>query len=655
MRMQHGAIDTLLLEERRYSPDPKFAKTANAKANIYDKSLEEFWPEEARKRVSWFRPFDKLYEWDLPYAKWFLGGQLNACFNCVDRHVAAGQGDKVAYFWEGEPPGERRRLTFTDLQREVVKLANGLKKLGVKKGTNVGIYMGMVPELPIAMLACARLGAPHTVVFGGFSADSLADRLNDMGCTVLITQDEGWRRGNRVPLKKTADEAMANAPKVKSCVVLQRNGGTVLMKEGRDVWWKHLTHGADEDPKSCPCEPMDSEDLLFLMYSSGTTGKPKGVMHTTGGYLVGTSTTHHYIFDMKPETVYWCAADIGWITGHSYIVYGPLCNQTTSVLYEGTPDYPDKDRWWDIVERYKVSVLYTSPTAIRTHVKWGPEYAERHDLSSLRLLGTVGEPINPEAWVWYREHIGGDRCPVVDTWWQTETGMIMISPLPGVTTLKPGSATRPFPGVDAAIYDDRGHQVGPGGAGYLVIKSPYPAMLRGLYNDPERFRKTYWERFPGVYFTGDGARVDEDGDFWLMGRVDDVMNVSAHRISTIEVESALVDDPLVAEAAVCGRSDPQTGQAIVAYVILKGGREGSVEIVRELREHVSRKIGKFAAPANVVFTPELPKTRSGKIMRRLLRDVAENRALGDTTTLTYPAVVEEIARRGREEAARGED
>ena len=456
-------------------------------------------------------------------------------------------------------------------------------------------------------------------------------------------------------LKKTADEAMAQAKSVKTCVVLRRTGGPVSMTEGRDVWWQHLTLGVEEDPRSCPCEPMDSEDLLFLMYSSGTTGKPKGVMHTTAGYLVGTSTTHHYIFDIKPDTVYWCAADIGWITGHSYIVYGPLCNQTTSVLYEGTPDFPDKDRWWSIVERYKVSVLYTSPTAIRTHVKWGPDYAKRHDLTSLRLLGTVGEPINPEAWVWYRENIGGDRCPVVDTWWQTETGMILITPLPGLTTLKPGSATKPFPGVDAAVYDDKGRPVGPGGAGYLVIKTPYPAMLRGLYKDPERYRKTYWERFPGVYFTGDGARVDDDGDFWLMGRVDDVMNVSAHRISTIEVESALVDHPLVAEAAVCGRSDSQTGQAIVAYVILKGGREGSVQTLRDLREHVGHKIGKFAAPANIVFTPELPKTRSGKIMRRLLRDVAENRRLGDTTTLADPTVVQEIARRGREEAARGEE
>jgi acetyl-CoA synthetase len=655
MQKQSGAIETLLLEERRYKADPKFAEKANARADIYKKSLEEFWDEEGRKRVSWFRPYDKLYEWDLPYAKWYLGGLLNACYNCVDRHVEAGKGDKVAYFWEGEPAGERRTLTYADLQRDVIKFANGLKKLGVGKGTNVGIYMGMVPELPIAMLACARLGAPHTVVFGGFSADSLSGRLNDMECTVLITQDEGWRRGSPVPLKKTADQAMAQAPSVKACVVLRRTGGAVTMKPDRDVWWAHLTHGVDSDARSCPCEPMDSEDLLFLMYSSGTTGKPKGVMHTTGGYLVGTSTTHNYIFDIKPGTVYWCAADIGWITGHSYIVYGPLCNQTTSVLYEGTPDYPDKDRWWAIIERYNVDVLYTSPTAIRTHVKWGPDYAKKHDLSSLRLLGSVGEPINPEAWVWYREHIGGDRCPVVDTWWQTETGMILITPLPGVTTLKPGSATKPFPGVEAAIFDDKGRPVGPGGAGYLVIKTPYPAMLRGLYKDPERYRKTYWERFPGVYFTGDGARVDQDGDFWLMGRVDDVMNVSAHRISTIEVESALVDHPKVAEAAVCGRSDSQTGQAVVAYVTLKGGGEGSVTMIRELREHVGRKIGKFAAPANVVFTPDLPKTRSGKIMRRLLRDVAENRVLGDTTTLADPTVVQEIARRGREEAARAEE
>ena len=655
MQKQAGAIETLLLEERRYPPDPKFARSADAQAEIYKKSLEEFWEEEGRQRITWFRPFDKLYEWDLPYAKWFLGGLTNVCYNCVDRHVESGKGGKVAYFWEGEAEDERRTLTFADLQREVVKFANGLKKLGVKKGTNVGIYMGMVPELPVAMLACARLGAPHTVVFGGFSADSLSGRLNDMECSVLITQDEGWRRGNRVPLKKTADEAMAKAKGVKSCVVLRRTGGPVSMAEGRDVWWQHLTQGLDEDPRSCPCEPMESEDLLFLMYSSGTTGKPKGVMHTTAGYLVGTSTTHHYVFDIKPNTIYWCAADIGWITGHSYIVYGPLCNQTTSVLYEGTPDFPDKDRWWSIVEHYKVSVLYTSPTAIRTHVKWGADYAKRHDLSSLRLLGSVGEPINPEAWVWYSENIGGDRCPVVDTWWQTETGMIMITPLPGLTTLKPGSATKPFPGIEAAVYDDKGRHVGPGGAGYLVIKSPYPAMLRGLYKDPERYRKTYWERFPGVYFTGDGARVDEDGDFWLMGRVDDVMNVSAHRISTIEVESALVDHPLVAEAAVCGRSDAQTGQAIVAYVILKGGHEGSVQTLRDLREHVGHKIGKFAAPANIVFTSELPKTRSGKIMRRLLRDVAENRRLGDTTTLADPTVVQEIARRGREEAARGEE
>ncbi|MGH7777906.1 MAG: acetate--CoA ligase [Candidatus Dormibacterales bacterium] len=654
MQKRAGAIDTLLLEERTYPPDPAFTGTANAGPELYELSLEEFWDEQARRRVTWSRPYDKLYEWDLPYAKWFLGGRLNACYNCVDRHVEAGKGDKVAYYWEGEPEGERRVLTFRDLQANVVRFAQGLKKLGVGRGTNVGIYMGMVPELPVAMLACARLGAPHTVVFGGFSPDSLSGRMNDMECKVLITQDESWRRGNAVPLKRTSDEAMAMSPTVERCVVLRRTGGEVPMREGRDVWWHELTEGLGDDPGDCPCEEMDSEDLLFLMYSSGTTGKPKGVMHTTGGYLVGTSTTHHYVFDIKPETVYWCAADIGWITGHSYIVYGPLCNQTTGVLYEGTPDFPERDRWWEIVERYRVSVLYTSPTAIRTHVKWGPEHAQKHDLDSLRLIGTVGEPINPEAWIWYREHIGKDRCPVVDTWWQTETGMILITPLPGVTTLKPGSASKPFPGVEAAVYDDKGREVGAGGAGYLVLKSPFPAMLRGLYKDRDRYRQTYWERFPGVYFTGDGARVDEDGDFWLMGRVDDVINVSAHRISTIEVESALVDHPAVAEAAVCGRSDPPSGQAIVAYVTLKGGGEGSVETMRELRDHVGRKIGKFAAPANLVFTPELPKTRSGKIMRRLLRDVAENRALGDTTTLADPAVVHEIARRAQEEAAKAD-
>ena len=644
-------IDTLLLEERRYPPLPDFARQGNAGPEIYDLPFEEFWAREARERVTWFEPFETVLEWEEPYASWFVGGKLNVAYNCVDRHVEAGLGNKAAILWEGEPEGERRELTFADLQAEVVRFANALKALGVRKGTPVGIYLGMVPCLPVAMLACARLGAPHTVVFGGFSADSLAGRLNDMECELLITQDEGWRRGQCVPLKRNADEALASSPTVRTCVVYRRTGGDVDMQEGRDVWWHELVDGQNGDPASCPCEPMDSEDLLYLLYTSGTTATPKGIVHTTAGYLVGVATTHHYIFDVKPDSVYWCAADIGWVTGHSYIVYGPLCNGTTGVIYEGTPDYPDKDRWWAIVERYKTDILYTAPTAIRTHMKWGPEHAAMHDLSSLRLLGTVGEPINPEAWVWYHEHIGGGRCPIVDTWWQTETGMILITPLPGVTTTKPGSATRPFPGVDATVVDEAGNEVGPGGGGYLVLRRPWPAMLRGIYKDHERYVETYWSRFPGAYFAGDGARIDEDGDFWLLGRVDDVMNVSGHRISTIEVESALVDHPEVAEAAVCGRSDAQTGQAIVAFVTLKGGGEGSVEKLDELRDHVAHVIGPIAKPANILFTPELPKTRSGKIMRRLLRDVAEKRPLGDTTTLADPAVVEEIRERSASTAA----
>jgi acetyl-CoA synthetase len=640
-----NTIDTMLLEERRYEPDPEFARQANTKPDIYEQDWEEFWEREGRNRVTWFEPFTSLYEWEPPYAKWYLGGKLNVCFNCVDRHVEAGNGDKYAYFWEGEPDSERRTITFADLQREVVRFANALKSLGVTKGTPVGLYMGMVPELPIAMLACARLGAPHTVVFGGFSAGSLSDRLNDMECQVLVTQDEGWRAGKKVPLKRNADEALARSPTVKNVVVLQRTGEEVPFTEERDAWWHELTKDLDDDPQSCPCEPMDSEDLLYLLYTSGTTAKPKGIVHTTGGYLVGVSTTHHYIFDVKPDSIYWCAADVGWVTGHSYIVYGPLTNGTTGVIYEGVPNYPNPERWWEIIERYKVDILYTAPTAIRSHMKWGPEHAERHDLSSLRLLGTVGEPINPEAWVWYREHIGGDRAPIVDTWWQTETGMIMITPLPGITTTKPGSATKPFPGVEAAVFNESGGEVGPGGGGYLVLKRPWPAMLRGIHRDDARFRETYWSRYQDVYFAGDGARIDEDGDFWLLGRVDDVMNVSGHRISTIEIESALVDHKKVAEAAVCGRADERTGQAIVAYVTLKGGEEGSVEMLEELRNHVGKKIGPIAKPANIVFTPELPKTRSGKIMRRLLRDVAEERALGDTTTLADPAVVEELKER----------
>jgi acetyl-CoA synthetase len=639
------AIDALMLEERRYPPDADFAAQANAQADIYDRDPDEFWETEGRTRVSWIKPFHTLLEWSLPYAKWYVGGTLNACYNCVDRHVEDGLGDKVAYFWEGEPEGDRRTLTFADLQRDVVRAANAFKSIGIKRGTPVGVYLGMIPELPITMLALARLGAPFTVVFGGFSPDSIAGRLNDMECQYFVTQDWGWRRGSKVPLKMNADEALERSPTVKTMVVVRRTGDGVAMKEGRDHWWDELTAAQSGDPSSCPPEEMDAEDLLYLLYSSGTTGKPKGVVHTTAGYLVGTSTTHHYIFDIKPDSIYWCAADIGWVTGHSYIVFGPLCNATTGVIYEGTPDYPDKDRWWDVVERYKVDILYCAPTAIRTHMKWGPEYAAKHDLSSLRVLGTVGEPINPEAWVWYREHIGGNRTPVVDTWWQTETGMILITPLPGVTTLKPGSAARPFPGLEAAVFNDDGEEVPPGGGGYLVLKRPWPAMLRGLHKDPDRYQDVYWSRFPGRYFAGDGAKQDQDGDFWLMGRVDDVMNVSAHRISTIEVESALVDHPEIAEAAVAPKPDDTTGQAIVAYVTLKGGAEGSKEKADELRRHVAKVIGPIAKPKHIVFTPELPKTRSGKIMRRLLRDVAEERPLGDTTTLADPTVVEDIKQR----------
>ena len=648
-------ISALLSENRKYYPDETFAAQANAKPSIYDIDPDVFWEEQARLRVSWFQPWTKLYQWDLPYAKWYVDGKLNVCYNCVDRHVESGGGSKVAYYWEGEPVGDRRTITYDDLLRYVVQFANALKSLGVKKGTPVGIYMGMVPELPIAMLACTRIGAPHTVVFGGFSSESLAARLNDMKCEILITQDAGYRRGALVPLKANTDEALKQVSSVKKVIVFRRVGHEIEMDPKRDIWWHELVEEFSADPKSCPCEVMDSEDLLYLLYSSGTTAKPKAIMHTTGGYLVGVATTHYYVFDIKPQDVYWCAADIGWVTGHSYIVYGPLCNHTTGVIYEGSPDFPDKDRWWDIVERYRVSILYTAPTAIRTHMKWGPDYAKRHDLSSLRLLGSVGEPINPEAWVWYREHIGGGRTPIVDTWWQTETGMIMITPLPGVSVLKPGSASRPFPGVEVEIVDDAGRRIEPGkGAGYLCITRPFPAMLRGLFNDPDRYVQTYWSRFPGKYFTGDGARQDEDGDFWLMGRVDDVMNVSGHRLSTIEIESALVDHPAVAEAAVCGRADPITGQAVVAYVILKGGRDGNSDLAAELREHVAKKIGPIARPANIIFTPELPKTRSGKIMRRLLRDIAEERALGDTTTLADQTVVEEIRVRSKMEQYREE-
>ena len=632
-------IDTLFLEERRFEPSGDFSARANAQPEIYDRDFEEFWESEGRERVAWFEPFTKLYEWDPPYAKWYLGGKLNVAWNCLDKHVEAGRGSTVAYYWEGEPEDERREVTYADLLTEVTKLANGLKALGVGKGTPVGIYMGMVPETPVAMLACARLGAPHTVVFGGFSADSLAGRLQDKECEVLITQDEAWRRGTTVPLKKTADEAVAESPSVRHVIVLRRTGNVVPMEDGRDQWW----HDVATDESECPAEPMDPEDLLYLLYTSGTTAKPKGIAHTTAGYLVGVAATHHYIFDLKrDEDVYWCAADVGWVTGHSYIVYGPLCNGATSVLYEGTPDYPDRDRWWAIAERYGVTILYTAPTAIRSHMKWGPEHAEKHDLSKLRLLGSVGEPINPEAWIWYHDHIGGSRCPIVDTWWQTETGMIMITPLPGITTTKPGSATKPFPGVEAAVFNDAGEEVGPGGGGYLVLRRPWPAMLRGLYKEHDRYVETYWSKYPNVYFAGDGARVDEDGDFWLLGRVDDVMNGSGHRMSTAEIESAIVSHSLVAEAACIGQSDEDSGQSVAAFVTLEGDREGDDDLVADIREHVAKRIGKLARPKRVIWADDLPKTRSGKIMRRLLRDIAEGKELGDVTTLRDPDVMSQL-------------
>jgi acetyl-CoA synthetase len=636
------AIENLFSEARTFPPPDQF----KADALVTDRSLHEqaegdlegFWAEQA-ERLRWMKKWDKVLEWDPPFAKWFVGGKLNAADNCLDRHVDAGGGDKVAYYWEGEP-GDTRTITYAQMRDDVARFANALKSIGVKKGDRVNIYMGMVPELPVAMLACARLGAPHSVVFGGFSADALRDRINDAEAKVLITQDEGWRAGKVVPLKGNADDAVADTPSIEKVVVLRRTGNEVPWTEGRDVWWHDLVEGQSTD---CPPEPMDSEDLLYLLYTSGTTARPKGIMHTTGGYLVGVSATHRLVFDLHPDTdVYWCAADIGWVTGHSYIVYGPLANHATSVLYEGAPNFPDKDRWWEMIEKYKVTILYTAPTAIRTFMKWGTNWPEKHDLSSLRLLGTVGEPINPEAWIWYQTNIGGGRCPVVDTWWQTETGMIMITPLPGAIDTKPGSATFPFPGVDADIVDNDGNSVGIPGGGYLVLKKPWPAMLRGIYGDPERYKETYWSRFEGMYFAGDGAKRDDDGYFWLLGRVDDVMNISGHRISTTEVESALVDHKDVAEAAVIGKVDETTGQQIVAFVTLKGNVEAADDTTEVLREHVSRKIGKLARPTTIIFTPDLPKTRSGKIMRRLLKDVAEKRELGDVTTLADPAIVEEI-------------
>ena len=635
-----AAIEDYFLEERTFPPPEGFKeRSLVASPFLYDEAdrdYQAFWARQAADLVDWFEDWHTICEWNLPFAKWFVGGKLNVSYNCLDRHVAAGRGDKVAYYWEGEP-GDTRTITYADLLDEVQRFANALKSLGVRKGDRIAIYMPMIPELPVAMLACTRIGAPHSVVFGGFSPDSLIDRINDAECKVVITADGGYRRGSPSMLKPNVDTALADSPSVEHVVVVKRVDQPVDMIDGRDHWWHDVMASAEAE---CPPEPMDSEDLLYLLYTSGTTAKPKGIMHTTGGYLTQVAFTHKYVFDLHPDDdIYWCAADIGWVTGHSYIVYGPLANGATSVIYEGTPDTPAKDRIWAIAEKYGVTILYTAPTAIRTYMKWGTQEPEKHDLSSLRLLGSVGEPINPEAWIWYHTVIGGGRCPVVDTWWQTETGAIMISPLPGATTLKPGSATFPLPGIGAEVVDDSGTPVTRGG-GYLTLTRPWPAMLRGIYGDPERYKETYWSRFEGRYFAGDGCKIDDDGYLWLLGRVDDVMNVSGHRISTTEVESALVDHPKVAEAAVVGANDDTTGQAILAYVTVKGGVETNTELGEELRQHVAKKIGPTARPKTVIFTDELPKTRSGKIMRRLLRDVAEGRDLGDTTTLADAAVVE---------------
>ncbi|MGB6741297.1 MAG: acetate--CoA ligase [Candidatus Cybelea sp.] len=645
--MNH-AIEALFEESRRFPPSPEFTKQANASAGLYeqaDRDYLAFWAEWARK-LEWSKPFTTTLEWNEPFAKWFGDGELNVSVNCLDRHVRAGRGEKIAFYFEGEP-GDRRTITYAQLLEDVNRFANGLRTLGIKKGDRVAIYMPMIPELPVALLACARIGAPHSVIFGGFSPESIVDRVNDASCVALITADYGWRRGHKVPLKRNCDIAMERTPSIEHCIVARRIGDEVFMHERRDVWWEELVAG---QPSECAPEAMNAEDLLFLLYTSGTTAKPKGIKHTTGGYLTHVTMTHKLVFDLKEESdIYWCTADIGWVTGHSYIVYGPLANGATGVIYEGTPDFPDKDRFWEIVERYRVTILYTAPTAIRTFMKWGTEYPARHDLSSLRVLGTVGEPINPEAWMWYREWIGANKTPVVDTWWQTETGGIMISPLPGVTTLLPGSATRPLPGIAAAVVNDRGEPVPLGGGGYAVLTRPWPGMLRGIWGDDERYIQTYWAKFPHLYFAGDGARRDAEGNYWFMGRIDDVMNVSGHRISTTEVESALVDHPKVAEAAVCGKLDEMTGQAIYAFVSLKGSQTGSAELADELRDHVASRLGKFTRPKYVTFTQELPKTRSGKIMRRLLRDIAEGRTLGDTTTLADSSIVAELAERAKTE------
>jgi acetyl-CoA synthetase len=652
--MSQDAIEGLLEEDRRFPPpDASQVRSGVVDRRLYaqaDADPEAFWAEQAR-HLTWTRPFTEVLDWQPPFARWFADGTLNASVNCLDRHVVAGDGDRVAFHWEGEP-GDTRTITYSELLDEVCRTANALTALGVERGDRVAVYLPMIPELAVTMLACARIGAVHSVVFGGFSANALRERIDDSSCRVLVTADGAHRRGGTFPLKQQADEAVEGSASIEHVLVVRRTGEDVAMRDGRDVWWHDLVPS-----QSTTCTPaeMGAEDLLFLLYTSGTTGQPKGIMHTTGGYLTQASFTHRSVFDLDPaHDVYWCAADIGWVTGHSYIVYGPLVNGATSVMYEGTPNYPREDRFWEIVARYGVTQLYTAPTAIRAFMKWGRQHPDGHDLSSLRVLGSVGEPINPEAWMWYRDVIGAGSTPVVDTWWQTETGAMMIAPLPGVTTTKPGSATFPLPGISATIVDDRGEEVAVPGGGYLVLDRPWPSMLRGIWGDEQRYRDTYWSRFAGRYFAGDGAKRDADGYFWLLGRVDDVMNVSGHRLSTTEVESALVSHPAVAEAAVIGRADPITGQAIAAFVTPRAGFEGDEALAKELREHVARMISPIAKPASLLFTADLPKTRSGKIMRRLLRDIAEDKQLGDTTTLADAGVVDAIKGRYLSEA-RGDD
>ena len=654
---KHTEFADLLREDRTFTAPETFRRNAVVRDDsIYaeaERDPQAFWSRFAEE-LEWSRRWDRVLEWQPPHAKWFVGGKLNASVNCVDRHVRGPRRNKAALIWEGEP-GDRRTLTYFDLFRQVSAFANVLKSLGVKKGDRVAIYMPLVPELAIAMLACARIGAVHSVVFGGFSAESLRDRINDAKARLLITADGGYRRGQIVPLKQVVDEAVADTPSIENVIVVQRGSGPMpggagsmpaVMKEGRDHWYHRLMQDA---PLTCEPEAMDAEDMLYILYTSGTTGKPKGIIHTTGGYLVGTYSTTKLVFDLHDDDVFWCTADIGWVTGHSYVVYGPLANGATVVMYEGAPDWPQKDRFWALVERYGVTVLYTAPTAIRAFMRWGAEWPAKHDMSSLRLLGSVGEPINPEAWVWYYHYIGGDRCPVVDTWWQTETGAIMITPLPSTTMLKPGSATRPFPGIGAEIRTERGDKVDVGG-GLLALTRPWPSMLRGIYGDPDRYVRQYWNKWgPDVYVTGDGAKRDAEGYFWLLGRVDDVINVAGHRIGTMEVESALVDHPSVAEAAVVGRTHEIKGQAIAAFVTIKEGKNATKELADDLKEHVVRKIGAIARPDDILFAADLPKTRSGKIMRRLLRDIAEGKALGDTTTLADPGVVAKLKTKYEEE------